>query len=250
MIISARSSKHRTRCLILVRAMNMNPKQKSQIQENLLSLYLRLNGYFVTGFIVHSPDHGRVATEIDVLGVRFPYSREPERLVEPDALLNLSPSKIELVICEVKSQGKPLQFNQALLDSPERVASIIRWAGLYQEESIEKLALEVYESFKTESLRRDCPPTVDHQGNTRIRGLLCSPERLNRRDNQAWFISGEMQFNFIFQCLCPDNPRATCATRYDFGQWGEYENIVRYFKSRVGNNCGGINDLYEFYEQL
>lgn len=230
--------------------MNLNHKQKSQIQENLLSLYLRLNGYFTTGFIVHSPIHGRVATEIDVLGVRFPYSREPERQVEPDALLDLSPSKIELVICEVKSHGKPLQFNRALLNSPESIASIIRWAGLYPEEITEKLALAVYESFKTENLSTDSPPTVDYLSNTRIRGLLCSPERLSRRDNQAWFISGEMQFNFIFQCLCPDYPRDSCATRYDFGQWCEYENIVRYFKSRAGINCGSINDLYEFYDQL
>lgn len=47
---------------------------RSDIQETLVSLYLRLNGYFVSGFIVHAV-YG-VETELDVLAVRFPRHEE------------------------------------------------------------------------------------------------------------------------------------------------------------------------------
>ncbi|MCG7984933.1 MAG: hypothetical protein JAY90_19545 [Candidatus Thiodiazotropha lotti] len=228
--------------------MILNSKQKSNIQENLLSLYLRLNGYFVTGFIVHSPDRGKIATEIDVLGVRFPYSSEPERQVEADASLDLSTSRLELAICEVKSKGEPLHFNNALLKSPNRIASILRWAGIHKEENIEKLSDQVHKSLQTKNLTKSRPPTIEYGANSRIRGLLCSPERHEQRDNQQWFISEKMLFEYIHHCLCPDNPRDTCTTRYDFGQWGEYEKTVRYFKSREDGSYGTIKNLYEYYQ--
>lgn len=43
---------------------------KSDIQETLVLLYLRLNGYFGTGFIVHAPQRNK--TEMDVLAIRLP----------------------------------------------------------------------------------------------------------------------------------------------------------------------------------
>jgi hypothetical protein len=56
-------------------------KKRSDVQEALLQLYPRLNGYFTTGFVVQSPDWGRNKAQIDALAVRLPLNREPERLL-------------------------------------------------------------------------------------------------------------------------------------------------------------------------
>jgi hypothetical protein len=88
---------------------------KGQVQEALVTLYLRLNGYFTTGFIVHSPIHGRNRTEVDILGVRFPLSAEPIRGVGTDEQFGASNEVVDFVIGEVKSRGEQLRFNEALL---------------------------------------------------------------------------------------------------------------------------------------
>ena len=73
---------------------------KSDIQETLVSLYLRLNGYFVSGFIVHAPH--QVGTELDVLAVRFPRYIEPEREVHGCEHLAIPSEKIDFIVGEVK----------------------------------------------------------------------------------------------------------------------------------------------------
>src|SRR5947208_601368 len=85
-------------------SMPKNPR--SRLQESLLHLYLRLNGFFVTGFIVHSPVRGNLRTEIDALAIRMGYHAEPERLIVPSSyFLGPAEGKIDLLICEVKGQG-------------------------------------------------------------------------------------------------------------------------------------------------
>jgi hypothetical protein len=54
---------------------------KADAQEAVVALYLRLNGYFTTGFIVQSSTPGRVTTELDVLAVRLPHNAEPDRMI-------------------------------------------------------------------------------------------------------------------------------------------------------------------------
>ena len=49
----------------------MTSKEESNIQENLVKLYLRLNGYFTTGFIIHS-NKNKIKSEIDNISIRFP----------------------------------------------------------------------------------------------------------------------------------------------------------------------------------
>ena len=61
----------------------------SDLQELLAALYLRLNGYFPSGFIAHA-SVGNL-TEIDILAVRFPDHRELEREVEP--CVHLTPKR-------------------------------------------------------------------------------------------------------------------------------------------------------------
>jgi hypothetical protein len=61
----------------------MTDPERSDIQERLLHLYLRLNGYFVSGFIPHSHEHGKILTQVDALAVRHPFNCEPKRGIEP-----------------------------------------------------------------------------------------------------------------------------------------------------------------------
>ena len=75
-------------------------KIKSKIQEAMVLLYLRLNGFFVTGFIAQSAVQHRTLAEIDALAVRMPHSAEPEREIGPHELLDLSSEYTDLVICE------------------------------------------------------------------------------------------------------------------------------------------------------
>ncbi len=223
----------------------VDSKTKSRIQEQLLSLYLRLNGFFVTGFIVHSPTHGNNNTEVDVLAVRFPNNNEPERQIKSDPLLDLSNNYIDLAICEVKSKRQPLQFNSALTSTSGTIASVLRWAGMFNEDEVLQLAPLVQSAFVPKNLTRGNIPTVVGSNQVRVRGFISSPERVNRRINQPWFITGSDTFRFISQCLCSVVPRLNCATTYDFGLWGEYETIVRYVK-RQGEEGGTIEGLYAF----
>lgn len=225
----------------------MDAKNRSRAQEELLSLYLRLNGFFVTGFIVHSPVHGQVKTEIDVLAVRFPYNCEPERQVDPDPNIETSDQLVDLVICEAKSKGQQLQFNDKLLKDTSRIVSLLRWAGLHQESEIQVLAPQICSKLSpTDPPGREIP-TVPGPRKTRVRGLLCSPERDKRRDDQAWFLPGSAMLSYISTCLCGYQP--TCSKTYDLHQWGPYEKAVRYFKERGSGNHGTMKDFYAHLQQ-
>ena len=86
---------------------------KGDVQEALVALYLRLNGYFTTGFIVQSPTSGRVTAELDVLAVRLPNNAEPDRVIRGSPELKRWDDGIDFIIAEVKSRGEPFQFNLA-----------------------------------------------------------------------------------------------------------------------------------------
>src|SRR5437867_493484 len=97
----------------------MSGFKKHDLQETLVSLYLRLNGYFVSGFIVHAPGMNKESnrTQVDALGIRLPNNSEPEREVRPSEYLQLPTRQIDILICEVKGDKASLQFNEAIRSS-------------------------------------------------------------------------------------------------------------------------------------
>jgi hypothetical protein len=221
-------------------------KAKSKVQERLVLLYLRLNGFFISGFIAHSPVQNQALTEIDALAVRMPHSAEPEREVGPHELLDLSSEHTDLVICEAKSRGGQLCFNQALTAEPHAAAKVLRWSGLFLETEVPALATNLQRVLAPRPLPSDAPPTIIGPREARVRCLLFSLERNARHPNQAWFITGTEVFDYVHRCLSPSEPRASCSTSYDFGLWGDGEPIVRYFKERRGQSPGDMNQLYQF----
>ncbi len=215
---------------------------QAQVEEALVTLYLRLNGYFTSGFIVHS--ELQIRTQVDVMAVRFPFSREPERGVGPAHELDPSDEFTDILIGEVKGRGPQLQFNEALR-KPEAVARMLRWIGLFEDEEIPELVGRVLGALDP-SPGAETPPTVLGPRNTRIRALLFCPECSKRRKNQAFFLPGPPLFDYIWRCFRPPEPRESCSVRYDFGAWGlGLEAIVRYFKDESRVEPGTFEELRE-----
>jgi hypothetical protein len=219
---------------------------KAEAQEALVTLYLRLNGYFTSGFIVHSPVFGANQTELDVLAVRFPFNAEPVRDVGVAAELGSWKAGIDFIIGEVKSRGQQLQFNDALRNSREAVSTILRWWGHLSDDECNQLIEPVLEILAPRPSEPSAP-TVTCPRHARVRAILFSPERNGRRENQAWFIPGSPIFSFIWQCFRPPQPRPECTTTYDFGRWGrELEPIVRYFKDEARTEPGEFSTLMDY----
>lgn len=215
---------------------------KGDVQEALVALYLRLNGYFTTGFIVHSATQARVTTELDLLAVRFPNNAEPARMIGCAAELDCWNDGVDFIIAEVKSRGEALQFNQAARGA-DSVATLLQWWGHLTPVEVATTAADVI------AIMQPLPgatsaPTVLCPRAARVRTILFSPERQNRRPEQAWFIPGPPIFEFIWRCLHPDHVRDTCATNYGAGQWGVgLAPLVTYFKDPSRTSPGRLDDL-------
>ena len=77
----------------------MTDKERSTIQEQLATLYLRLNGYFTTGYIIHSNEK-KITGELDIVAVRFPFHHQDDTEHNSSEFLEI-PKNIDLVIAEV-----------------------------------------------------------------------------------------------------------------------------------------------------
>jgi hypothetical protein len=133
---------------------------KGELQEVIATLYMRLNGYFTSGLIVHHPDTGKNLTDVDVLAVRFPWHVQPDRQVGPSPELECTETEIDIIIGEVKSIGQPLQFNASVRDSPEAVCRILQWTGAFEQQEIAGLAPLVRSALSPEALLKSERPTV------------------------------------------------------------------------------------------
>src|SRR5579871_6585567 len=152
---------------------------KADVQEALVALYLRLNGYFTTGFIVQSGTPGRITTEVDVLAVRLPHNKEPHRVIGYAQELDPWDTGVDFIIGEVKSHGEPLQFNPAVRNCTA-ISTILQWWGHLTPEEVETKTQDVT------SILQPLPgattaPTVYCPRDARVRALLFSPETKGHR---------------------------------------------------------------------
>lgn len=124
-------------------------RQKSNRFELLATWYLRFNGYFTTtGYTLHGNSRALPRlTDADVLGVRFPHSKEgsAEFPFERDPILLLDGDEIDFVICEVTS-GR-CKVNAPWRDTSRRaVEYAIRGMGFSSDENgVDDCARRVYE---------------------------------------------------------------------------------------------------------
>ena len=228
------------------RALNTNT-----IRETLVSLYLRLNGYFVSGFIVHAPQNQR--TEMDALAVRFPLHMEPERQVSLCQHLGVPDDRIDFIVGEVKG-GSHFTFNSAFRENPEAIRTVLQRFGAFDDREIGRVCETVPHLLEPMRLRRDAAfPELDvtlaeaiGSHRTKLRFVLFAPELSRSSRASRPFVFGDDLLAFVWNCFRPEQQRPECDWRYDFKLWGpQFTDMVQYFKDREQTSCGTIQDLYD-----
>ena len=220
---------------------------KSQIQEVLVALYLRLNGYFVSSFIVHAP--GRNMTQMDALAVRFPRHSEEERVIQCDPNLAIPSGQIDFLVGEVKGGVGGANFNYGFRQNPSAVRAVLNRFGAFDPEEINRLEYEVPLRLIPNEIRdADTFPSLDVlQGKGRLRFALFTPDRLRTRGGPSPYIYGNDLLAFAWRCFRPEEHRPLCDARYDFEQWGPpFVRMVRFFKDQARREVGIVDDLYSW----
>lgn len=113
--------------------------------EQLTLWYLRLNGYFtVPNFILHPDTPGSERTDADILGVRFPYSREVAGVeMKRDDSLVRQDDKTDFIIAEVK-RGV-CRLNGPWTDPKlENMQYVLKWMGMVSKSEVHKVAEDLY----------------------------------------------------------------------------------------------------------
>ena len=234
----------------------MENKQKSVIQESLVKLYLRLNGYFTTGFIIHS-NQKEINSEIDNISVRFPLHHQNDTEHNSSDFLNVS-KNIDIIISEVKSKGVKLQFNKSLYEKNcnQNWYKLLSWIGVFNSSQIEMISSEMIRLIKPvqNSKLKDFRVIENIQtdfGLVNLRAILFSPEKISNNSSDKIINWTEIN-DFIWFCLCPNEERINCGTEYDLTAWGsEFEYIIEVYKSRKKeqNKLKNIEELYAEIEK-
>lgn len=218
---------------------------RPQINEALATLYLRLNGYFTTGLILHSPDWGTNRTDLDCVGIRNPNHSQPERGIESSKFLGIQQGEVDLVICEVKSDPAELAFNKGLRNDLEAICALLWWVGAFDATQVESVAKRLQPLLQDGVAPEDARNGVI-EGSCRIRPLLCCPALPEEKSRDRWCLTEAEIFRFANECFNPAVKRDSCSTRYNFQQWGyAFVPLITYFKNVSSQGSPNLLDLYE-----
>jgi len=219
-------------------------------QEDLVKLFLRLNGYFTTGLIIHSPINGRNQTELDIVAIRFPYHNQTDRVVECSEFLQIPKDSIDIIIGEVKSSE--VQFNKALRENKNSIEKLINWIGAFDSEEVTQIIEILLEEMKPRinknSERFKKIMFKGKTGNYSIRPIIFSLNKPQPQNNEERFINGQLILDFIWECLRPDIQRESCSGIYNLNNWGHsLLPIILYFKNPKKLSVGDIDDFYNHF---
>ncbi len=119
--------------------------------EQIALWYLRLNGYFtMPNFIAHA--RAGAQTDVDILGVRFPHSRE---YPDDEAVLRFPADKIDVILAEAKAGECQLNGPWKRRSERRPLEWVLRRVGLVcADEQVDAIANELY-------TRRRFPPMDD-----------------------------------------------------------------------------------------
>jgi hypothetical protein len=222
------------------------------IQEDLVKLYLRLNGYFTTGLIIHSPTLGRNQTELDTIAVRFPFHNQPDRLISCSEYLQIPKGTIDIIIGEVKSGGEQIQFNTALRNDRTSLEKLINWLGAFDTDEVNEINNMLQTALTPKPI--NTPDNFGNilfkgkSGNYSIRPIVFSLDRPQPKKNQSRYIYGQLMLDFIWECFRPDTTRQSCSTIYNLNMWGHsLLPIIEYFKDDTKVSVGNIQDYYKHF---
>jgi hypothetical protein len=227
---------------------------KSDVQEILVHLYLRLNGYFVSGFIVHAARG--VKTEIDILAIRFPKHEEPEREIGCSGCLKIPADKIDFLVGEVKG-GQKVKFNSRFRGNQNAVRSVLQRFGAFDDDEICQAVTKIpglldpgnfRNSRSFPSMELKCSTCLSSQL-ANLRFILFAPERRRAQNEQECYIMQDDMIDFIWKCFRPDQVRENCAVRYNFELWGPpFAEIVGCFKDKKRRDHPTLDDIYAAYK--
>jgi hypothetical protein len=205
--------------------------RKSDVHEALAALYLRLNGYFTTGLILHSPEWGQNQTDIECLAIRHLHHSQAERDLGTAKLFDNDAEVTDLILCEVKSDPNQSRFNDPIRTGPEALRAILRWVGIFNETSMES-AVRRLQPLLQPDVGAETARAGVLEGRFRVRALLCCPTLAYTIDDR-WFLTSDEIFDYADRCFNPAEPRVSCSTRYNFQQWGcPFTPIVQWLKER------------------
>lgn len=222
---------------------------KSDIQETLVSLYLRLNGYFVSGFIVHASRGA--ATEVDIIAVRFRNHREPQREVPCCPYLRIPPDCTDFIIGEVKGGRHNINFNSRFRTDQSAIRAVLERIGAFASGEIERLSREVPRVLEPEKVRnsKSFPSFAVCDGAAQLRFILFAPDQLRKEDDDRPYVFGSDLLAYARDCFRPKQQRVLCDVHYNYDLWGpQFTEIVRYFKDPSQSFHGGMRELYARYE--
>lgn len=220
---------------------------KSDVQETLVLLYLRLNGYFGSSFIVHAPN--RTKTEMDVLAVRFPRHMEPEREVQCCPHLAVPGDRTDFLVGEVKGGTNNVNFNVRFRKDPAAIRTVLNRFGAFDEQEIEEVCASLPELLKPEQVRKseDFPTLGISNGRCQLRFVLFAPEQRREEAGARPYIFEDDLLSFVWTCFRPEQQRPQSDVRYNYELWGpQFMDMVRYFK-KSPNRPGSIDELYGLY---
>lgn len=208
----------------------MNKIHPEDLPEAITTLYLRLNGFFTSGLVLHSEVKGLARSDIDCLAVWHPFHDQSEREVDPDPFLELG-ARRELLLCEIKSSAPALSFNEPLRTDRTALDAVLRWSGLVSpgdiDGTVDKLLPQVQDTASLEEARGGV-----EVGDVRIRALLCCPGCAADAVPTRWSVRGPDMLAYINLCLNPSVPRPRCSTRYPLKLWGGFlAPLVEYVKA-------------------
>lgn len=118
--------------------------------EQLAYWYLRLNGFLtIPNFIVH-PEHGRnQATDVDILGVRFPFRSELRTMVDHEVFTR-GRDKSFIAFAEVKASLCALNGPWTNPDR-QNMQKVLRALGAFPEAENDVVATALYDQGRYES---------------------------------------------------------------------------------------------------
>lgn len=235
----------------------MSQKELSRLQEKLVALYLRLNGYFTTGLIIHSDKDSKIDGEIDIIGVRFFNHKQEDRIIDCSEHLEIpKETHIDIIIGEVKGgiKGK-LQFNESLRINENRRYKLLTWLGFLNDNDIssisEALRIKIAPKQVNNSKKFERIDYKSELGIISIRPIIFAPDRKLPRVNQPKYINGQTIIDYCWKCFRPEQKRDTCETDYTWvNNWGEqFEPLVKYFKMTTKTTPRKIDELYNHFKK-
>ncbi|NOT77200.1 MAG: hypothetical protein HOP08_19930 [Cyclobacteriaceae bacterium] len=202
-------------------------------------------------YLIHSEKHGRLTSELDIIGIRFPFHSQKDRKVETSPFLEASLDRIEVMIADVKG-GEIMKFNEALTKELVGVQKMLSWIGIFTEEELVK-----YDSIIQNELIAVSEKPIDRfrfldidlkSGRYRIKFIIINVNAEMSKPGELKYLHGEEVLSYCWECLRLNEVVDTCSRRYNYENWGnEYEGIVRYFKSREENH-GTIKAFYDHFK--